>query len=157
MDKTNLDDVEMLAYITGAACHDYAHPGVNNDFLVQTRNQLAIRHNDQAVLENHHIASSFALMINEENNFMEDMEKDHYNNVRSTMIGAVLATDMSKHFREVPVFKSKLSQPDFKANEGAEKKFVNNMLFHVADISNPTKPWHICKYWTDLLFVEFFT
>ena len=26
----------------------------------------------------------------------------------------------------------------------------------MADISNPTKPWPICKRWTDLLFVEFF-
>ena len=26
----------------------------------------------------------------------------------------------------------------------------------MADISNPTKPWLICKRWTDLLFVEFF-
>jgi hypothetical protein len=29
-------------------------------------------------------------------------------------------------------------------------------LFHLADISNPTKPWELCQKWTDLLFVEFF-
>jgi hypothetical protein len=46
MEKANLDEVDMLSYITGAACHDYAHPGVNNAFLVNTRNMLAIRHND---------------------------------------------------------------------------------------------------------------
>lgn len=27
----------------------------------------------------------------------------------------------------------------------------------MSDISNPTKPWDLCKYWTDLLFVEFFS
>mmetsp|Transcript_42214 Transcript_42214/g.57396 ORF Transcript_42214/g.57396 Transcript_42214/m.57396 type:complete len:82 (+) Transcript_42214:193-438(+) len=30
------------------------------------------------------------------------------------------------------------------------------MMFHLADISNPTKPWDTCKLWTDLLFLEFF-
>lgn len=60
------------------------------------------------------------------------------------MISAVLATDMSKHFREVSVFKSKLSQPDFKPTDGPDKKFVADMLFHLADISNPSKPWDIC-------------
>lgn len=78
MDKANLDEVDMLSYITGAACHDFAHPGVNNAFLVNTRNMLAIRHNDMAVLENHHIASVFSL-INAKNNFMENFEKDVYN------------------------------------------------------------------------------
>ena len=29
-------------------------------------------------------------------------------------------------------------------------------MFHLADISNPTKPWHLCQHWADLLFIEFF-
>ena len=29
-------------------------------------------------------------------------------------------------------------------------------MFHLADISNPTKPWDLCKHWCDLLFIEFF-
>jgi hypothetical protein len=30
------------------------------------------------------------------------------------------------------------------------------MLFHMADISNPAKPFDLCRLWTDLLYVEFF-
>lgn len=29
-------------------------------------------------------------------------------------------------------------------------------MFHLADISNPAKPFAVCRQWTDLLFVEFF-
>lgn len=29
-------------------------------------------------------------------------------------------------------------------------------MFHLADISNPGKPWKLCQMWCDLLFVEFF-
>jgi len=30
------------------------------------------------------------------------------------------------------------------------------MAIHLADISNTSKPWKVCKQWVDLLFVEFF-
>ena len=29
-------------------------------------------------------------------------------------------------------------------------------MFHLSDISNPTKPFKLCRLWCDLLFVEFF-
>jgi hypothetical protein len=30
------------------------------------------------------------------------------------------------------------------------------MIVHLADVSNPTKPWRLCYKWIDLLFLEFF-
>lgn len=36
----------MLAFLTGAAVHDYKHPGVNNMFLIVTRDDIAMTHND---------------------------------------------------------------------------------------------------------------
>jgi hypothetical protein len=34
---------------------------------------------------------------------------------------------------------------------------ILKFAFHLSDISNPVKKWDICKQWTDLLYVEFFT
>lgn len=34
---------------------------------------------------------------------------------------------------------------------------IIKMAFHFADISNVVKKWEICKIWTDLLYVEFFS
>lgn len=31
-----------------------------------------------------------------------------------------------------------------------------SVIIHLADISNPTKPWRLCYKWIDLLFLEFF-
>jgi cGMP-inhibited 3',5'-cyclic phosphodiesterase A len=53
---------ESMAYLIAAVCHDYEHPGVNNVFLTQIRDKVALRHNDVSVLENHHIAATFDLM-----------------------------------------------------------------------------------------------
>jgi cAMP-specific phosphodiesterase 4 len=52
----------MMSYILAGACHDVDHPGVNNLFLIESRDKLAIRYNDVSVLENHHVAFSFDTM-----------------------------------------------------------------------------------------------
>jgi hypothetical protein len=60
--KASLDDLEFTAIIVGGACHDHEHPGFNNVYLIETKDEIAIRYNDQSVLENHHVASTFAIL-----------------------------------------------------------------------------------------------
>lgn len=72
------------------------------------------------------------------------------------MIGAVLATDMAKHFGKLGQFNGKLSSNQLTPTEGVDKEETIQWLFHLADISNQCKKWELCKKWTDLLFVEFF-
>merc|ERR1712203_1086916 len=42
-----------------------------------------------------------------------------------------------------------LGEPD-------KKKLMRNLLLHFSDISNPTKPFHICKAWAWNIVDEFF-
>lgn len=62
-EKCELDNQELTALFVAACCHDFEHPGVNNAFLSNMRDPIAVRHNDQSVLESHHIAASFELMM----------------------------------------------------------------------------------------------
>jgi len=55
------------------AIHDFEHPGVNNIYLINSKNKLAVRYNDASVLENHHVAASFKLLLKPYNNFMKTM------------------------------------------------------------------------------------
>ena len=71
------------------------------------------------------------------------------------MISLVLATDMSKHFSELGKLKARLASADFDPKT-VDKDITRTTMFHLADISNGTKPWEICQKWTDLLFNEFF-
>lgn len=76
--------------------------------------------------------------------------------MRTLMIGAILSTDMSEHFTKFAQFKGKVLDTEFDLTTPENKKFVCEMMFHLSDISNATKPFEICQKWTDLLFVEFF-
>lgn len=60
------------------------------------------------------------------------------------MIGAILATDMSEHFAKFGQFKGKVLDQDFDPAEADNKKMICEMIFHLCDISNATKPFEIC-------------
>eukprot|EP00344_Euplotes_crassus_P000195 CAMPEP_0197008248 /NCGR_PEP_ID=MMETSP1380-20130617/44473_1 /TAXON_ID=5936 /ORGANISM="Euplotes crassus, Strain CT5" /LENGTH=214 /DNA_ID=CAMNT_0042428751 /DNA_START=1517 /DNA_END=2161 /DNA_ORIENTATION=+ len=75
--------------------------------------------------------------------------------MRANMIDLVLATDNFRHFSDLKFLQQRIVSPDFEPS-GKDKQHITNYLIHLADISNPTKPWKLCYKWIDLLFVEFF-
>ena len=52
----------MFAALVAAAVHDVDHPGMSNQFLIETSHDLALLYNDNSVLENHHLAMAFKTM-----------------------------------------------------------------------------------------------
>lgn len=95
--------------ILGAAVHDYEHPGVNNTYLINSADKLAVRYNDESVLESHHIASASDLMKTPQYDIFRKMLPEERLEIRKRMIHMVLATDMSKHFKDLGTFKSKIN------------------------------------------------
>jgi hypothetical protein len=55
-DLLKLTPLEHIGAIVAAISHDVDHPGFNNNFLVNTKDEIALLYNDQSVLENHHVA-----------------------------------------------------------------------------------------------------
>lgn len=43
-------ELDILAALLAAIIHDYAHPGLNNQFHVNTQSELAVRYNDKSVI-----------------------------------------------------------------------------------------------------------
>lgn len=152
-----LDNLECIASYVAACVHDFEHPGVNNVFLVNKNDLIAVRHNDVAVLENHHIAATFELMQSKEDfNWAIRYHPSEFKRLRKIMIQTVLATDMSKHFSDLGVLKSRMSSNEFEPDSEKDKESLLNLMFHLADISNPIKTWELSQKWTDLLYCEFF-
>ena len=79
-------------------CHDYKHPGVNNNYLKETKNILSLTYNDNSILENFHISETFKLISSdEEYNIFNKVDINIYKQIRKEMIACVLATDMTYH------------------------------------------------------------
>jgi len=150
-----ISDYELMSIIISASCHDFEHPGVNNGYLINARAKWALEYNDKSPLENHHIASTFMVIEHPDYNLFTNFSSDDYKSVRKDMIEIVLATDAAHHFNEVGKFKSRVSWDDF-SPDGEDKMMVIKMMVHLADISNPCKPFDLALTWTGLLYDEFF-
>ena len=90
---------QVVALLVAASIHDYDHPGVNNLYLVNSEHELAIQHNDQAVLERHHASAAFMAMKADggKADVLSGLARDDRNYVRRLIISLVLATDMDRH------------------------------------------------------------
>ena len=90
-----LEDLDCLALLLSAICHDVEHPGTTNAFQVNTCSPLALRYNDASVLENHHAAAGFAALMR--CRVLTGLNPDELRTLRRGFVAAVLATDMSVH------------------------------------------------------------
>lgn len=89
--------LEILAAIFAAAIHDVDHPGLTNQYLINSSSELALMYNDESVLENHHLAVAFKLLQHEDCDIFASLGKKPRQTLRKMVIDMVLATDMSKH------------------------------------------------------------
>ncbi|XP_031710361.1 cAMP-specific 3',5'-cyclic phosphodiesterase 4B-like isoform X2 [Anarrhichthys ocellatus] len=155
-------DLEILAAIFAAAIHDVDHPGVSNQFLINTNSELALMYNDESVLENHHLAVGFKLLQEDNCDIFQNLTKKQRQTLRRMVIDMVLATDMSKHMSLLANLKTMVETKKVTSsgvllldNYTDRMQVLRNMV-HCADLSNPTKPLDLYRQWTDRIMNEFF-
>ena len=173
--------LDECALLIACIIHDYKHPGVTNNFLIQTNDPVAIKYNgkincylliylDVSVLENFHVAEAFKIIRTNENcEIFNVLNKDEYKVMRKRIIECVLATDMTFHAKQFTYLKLKIEQLDIKNGSNSDliaenldsiqlyatqQEFLNVMI-HAADISNTTKQSDIYVQWVDRVIEEF--
>ncbi|XP_062340673.1 cAMP-specific 3',5'-cyclic phosphodiesterase 4D-like isoform X3 [Osmerus eperlanus] len=156
-------DLEILAAIFASAIHDVDHPGVSNQFLINTNSELALMYNDSSVLENHHLAVGFKLLQEENCDIFQNLTKKQRQSLRKMVIDIILATDMSKHMNLLADLKTMVETKKVTSsgvllldNYSDRIQVLQNMV-HCADLSNPTKPLQLYRQWTDRIMEEFFS
>ncbi|KAL9845665.1 LOW QUALITY PROTEIN: 3',5'-cyclic-AMP phosphodiesterase 4B [Geothlypis trichas] len=138
------------------------HPGVSNQFLINTNSELALMYNDESVLENHHLAVGFKLLQEEHCDIFQNLTKKQRQTLRKMVIDMVLATDMSKHMSLLADLKTMVETKKVTSsgvllldNYTDRIQVLRNMV-HCADLSNPTKSLELYRQWTDRIMEEFF-
>ena len=105
--KDGLMHNEVLAALIACLGHDVDHRGSTNPFEVNSQSELAIRYSDDAVLERHHVATTFSILSKDKYEFVATLGREEYLEVRKAVIKGILATDMSRHFDLVEAMKNR--------------------------------------------------
>jgi hypothetical protein len=160
------EPVELFAILFSAVVHDVGHPGMNNLYQVHSQSDVAITYNDQSVLENLHAATAFQVFMGSNKDEKADVlacfSAEQRAFIRNFVIKTVLATDMTKHFTQKNLIRGLLhvagaeDDPSVIASDAPSRQELLGFLLHLADISNPTKPFNIASKWTDVVLEEFF-
>eukprot|EP00462_Mataza_sp_D1_P014194 CAMPEP_0175150198 /NCGR_PEP_ID=MMETSP0087-20121206/17727_1 /TAXON_ID=136419 /ORGANISM="Unknown Unknown, Strain D1" /LENGTH=662 /DNA_ID=CAMNT_0016436097 /DNA_START=44 /DNA_END=2032 /DNA_ORIENTATION=+ len=155
------DDV--LAFLIASLCHDIDHPGNTNAFEINGGTARALVYNDISVLENHHAHKMFTVMYNDRANLFSGLSREQHLKLRSTMVKAILATDMTQHFSHLKKMdavavnnnKSSGSRLGFDSSNDADRQFIINSLIHTADLSGQVYPWTVATVWEERISKEF--
>ena len=143
--------------LMSGAAHDMDHPGTNNMFEQKCRSKLATLYNDQSILENHHAASFFFLLENENTNCLSGIPMAEQLAGRKIILENILGTDMTKHGAIQGEVKAISELPeDQREMDGKNKAYLMKALVHAADIGNPTRPFEIARKWAENIVSEFF-
>lgn len=154
--RASLSDVEICAALTASLIHDFDHPGVNNNFLIRTKDEKAILYNDRSVLENHHVSSCFRLMYNKSAHchFLSHLGHKQMDEFRKLVIEMVLATDLGQHFEILTHFRNAMGSLDYSSE--ASRLLVLKMALKCADVGHAAKPANLHNKWTWRIIEEFY-
>ena len=127
---------------------------------------LAIKYNDQSVLENMHVSVALSLLSQPGCDVLETFSAGQRRSTRSLWISMILETDMANHMSGLWSLERELlsASPNGEVRTTtysafSSKNYVNtlSLLLHACDLSNPSKPWDTYSRWTGLVMEEFFT
>lgn len=93
--------LEVFSLLVGALAHDVGHIGKNNAFLVKTKHELALRHNDKSPLENMHCVVLYEVLAKEEYNIFRGLDESQWREARKIIIYIILGTDMMNHPQQI--------------------------------------------------------
>lgn len=150
-----ISKLDTFCIIMASAVHDLGHLGVNNDFLINSRHPRATTYNDRSVNESYHISRAFEIARNNRGcDVFELFSFDEQKKCRKLMVDMVMATDMAIHFDLLQRFNSQSeANPDLAS--WAEPNLLFQMMLHLADIANPSRPFHLARGWAERVITEF--
>jgi cAMP-specific phosphodiesterase 4 len=90
--------LERCALLVASLCHDCAHPGLTNSFLIATHAPLAARYcADTSVLEHHHVAVGMRTLRALQPSVLTQLPAHEQAVFEHLFETAILGTDMAKH------------------------------------------------------------
>ncbi|GAB5567248.1 rod cGMP-specific 3' [Prionailurus iriomotensis] len=159
--KRYFTDLEALAMVTAAFCHDIDHRGTNNLYQMKSQNPLAKLHGS-SILERHHLEFGKTLLRDESLNIFQNLNRRQHEHAIHMMDIAIIATDLALYFKKRTMFQKIVDQSktyeteqewtQYMMLEQTRKEIVISpraMMMTACDLSAITKPWEVqSKVWS---------
>ncbi|XP_048459904.1 rod cGMP-specific 3',5'-cyclic phosphodiesterase subunit alpha-like [Rhincodon typus] len=150
--KRYYTDLEALAMVTAAFCHDIDHRGTNNLYQMKSQDPLAKLHGS-SIMERHHLEFSKTLLQDEDLNIFQNLNRRQYEHVLHLMDIAIIATDLALYFKKRTMFQKIVDLSETYENdeewvqfmilETTRKEIIMAMMMTACDLSAITKPWEV--------------
>jgi len=159
--------LDICALLIAALAHDVGHIGRTNLFCAKAGHSFAMIWNDEAILENMHTATCFAIMRGE-SNIMEFLDFRSRALLRKGIVSLILATDIKKHHTSLATLQAAMEDGTFLAlpeeydGEQASSKFAQDVamageaLIRTSDVGHAMLPWKAHREWSYRVNLEFF-
>nr|XP_014435027.1 rod cGMP-specific 3',5'-cyclic phosphodiesterase subunit beta isoform X1 [Pelodiscus sinensis] len=162
--KRYYTDLEALAMVTAALCHDIDHRGTNNLYQMKSQHPLAKLHGS-SILERHHLEFGNFLLSEESLNIYQNLNRRQFEHVNHLMEIAIIATDLALYFKKRTMFQKIVDESKTYDNENAwteylslettRKEIVMAMMMTACDLSAIAKPWEVQSKVALLVAAEF--
>ena len=88
--------LEIFAALFASTIHDADHPGLTNQYLINSSSELALMYNDESVLENHHLAVAFRLLLQKKDcDILDSLNSKQRQTFRKMVIDMVRSKSVS--------------------------------------------------------------
>ncbi|XP_028568762.2 rod cGMP-specific 3',5'-cyclic phosphodiesterase subunit beta [Podarcis muralis] len=162
--KQYYTDLEALAMVTAALCHDIDHRGTNNLYQMKSQHALAKLHGS-SILERHHLEFGKFLLSEESLNIYQNLNRRQFEHVNHLMDIAIIATDLALYFKKRTMFQKIVDESktynserewvEYLSLETTKKEIIMAMMMTACDLSAITKPWEVQSKVALLVAAEF--
>ncbi|KAL4095179.1 hypothetical protein PRIC1_008557 [Phytophthora ramorum] len=149
-----IKELEALSLLIAALGHDADHPGNDNQFEIDSNSALALCYNDISVLENHHAATTFAVLRMEGCDILRGLSASARGSVRTHIVRCILGTDMKHHTKLLSELAVVGTAQGFE-NVPEGRQLLLNMIIHGSDLGSVGRPLRVALKWVERVCTEF--
>jgi len=157
--RSYLTRPDTMALTVAALCHDISHFGRSNAFLVETRHELAVRYNDNSVLENFHCSVTFQIIKSSPaTDITGSLSKQEERRFRSRVIQLIMSTDSATHFHTVGELRMRLEEGKLFTDPAAhenDRRIALQSILRAADLGYHAMAQDVHIDWVHRLAEEY--
>jgi 3'5'-cyclic nucleotide phosphodiesterase len=151
--------------------HDVDHPGASNGQLVKEHDEMAVRYNNQSVVEQNLVTLALELLMQPKFECLRAViASSQYDLVplRQIIVNSVIATNLfdtdlrsfcENHWQKTfansaDTSKFDIGEDDVQSN--LQAAIVIEHIIQALDVSHTMQHWHVCQKWNQRLFYEMY-